>query len=142
MRTFNCSCAVSKVDSEESSVASQEGDQGTKDQRHPETPHGQPNPEQPASSERPPALTTPISTPTSMERTPTPVERRDDGGNDVGGLSETRHPMNDPEVVQMAGQMDSWCLDLKRNLLVREYHIRIWGWGGGLIIQPLMGGTL
>ena len=102
-------CAVSKVDSRENSAGSREADQ---DQRR----HSNPNPEQPASSERPPALTTPISTPTSMERTPTPVG---EGESDVGGHSETRHPMSDPEVVQMAGQMDSWCLDLKRNLLVR-----------------------
>ena len=118
-----CTSAVSKVESEESPPSSQqeqERDQGGGDQRRPEAPHSQPNPEQPTSSaERPPALTTPISTPTSVERTPTPGAEDEGEGGGVGGLRETRHPMSDPEVVQMAGQMDSWCLDLKRNLLVR-----------------------
>ena len=48
--------------------------------------------------------------------------RRDDDSND--STATFQPPMADPERNRLSNKLDVWCLDLRKNILVREVELR------------------
>lgn len=117
-------CAVSKIESESSVPTTPEPQQVPTPSQLPTLPS--PSPPLPQSHSH--AEATPIVTTTQAFHHPPPSSSAKHLLDDVMGSHDQSHDLDDvikapgvdPEMVRLETQLDTWCLDLKRNIMVRE----------------------